>query len=308
MRRLSLRLLLAAFSLLPPRSRRLAVRILADIRYRLYYRGIRPLARNIRHYLDVPAQEAEDILRRSFELHLLGILDGKRLGSLNADRTASLIEFRGLDRLDQALADGQGLVAATAHTEGLFTAFAGLAALGYRPNPIRIGETRRQDGRLARWLGRRMDRRFERIGCRWLWMEAGSGFGVGVLALNALRRGELVLSPVDLSQTDDNAVVAFFGARVPFPRGLATLARASRAPLVNLFVYRAGSGRLTAEFGEPFEVRDVDAAVQRTATELEAAIRRHPADWCPWHLFDACPASGDPESLRSPEVAQLSGA
>jgi lauroyl/myristoyl acyltransferase len=158
--------------------------------------------------------------------------------------------------------------------------------------------TRQQKRRLARWWYERYNRQLERCGCATLWMEP-SGFGVGVKALNALRRNEVVASPIDLSHSKDNAIVDFLGVPAPFPRGLATLAKASGAPLVSFFVHRDTGGRLVAEIDEPFFVTDVDAAVQQSATRLEQHVRRHPADWSPWHVFDQW------HTLRAPGAPSL---
>jgi lauroyl/myristoyl acyltransferase len=118
-------------------------------------------------------------------------------------------------------------------------------------------------------------------------------------ALDALRRGELVISPIDLSQSRDNAVVDFFGCPATFPRGLAALAKANHAPLIDLFIYRADGDGLVVEVGEPFIVNDIDAAVQHSASRLEEQIRRHPADWPAWHMFDVWDARDRRSGLAS---------
>ena len=284
MKTLSLRLLLLLVSAMPRRARGRAIRWLARLRYRRYYNGNRPQAANLRDRLSISAEDAERLLRRWYELELLGILDGNRLRSLTAEKVGALIDVRGLDRLDRTLEGGRGAVLTTGHEDGLTLFFAALGVLGYRPNLLRV-RTREHKRRLARWWYERYNRRLDGCGCTTLWMEP-SGFGVGVKALNALRRNEVVASPVDLSQSDDNAVVEFLGVPAFFPRGLALLAQAADAPLVDFFVYRDTGDRLVAEIGEPYTVTDVDTAVQHSAARLEEHTRRHPADWSPWHVFD----------------------
>ena len=284
MRVLSLRLVMLVVAYLPSALRRRAIRRLARLRYNRYQAGMRPQAANIRLRLGVSEQEAEHILQRWFELELLAIVDGVRSRSLDARKVRAVIEIRGIEHLDDALSRGRGAVLTTGHGTGLTLFFAALGALGYRPSLIRLKAHDRK-GRLARWLYERYNRRLERHGCTNLWMEP-SGFRVGVLALNALRRNELVISPVDVSQSGDDAEVTFLGGPALMPRGMAVLAKAANAPLLSFFVYRDTDGRQIAEIDAPVEVTEVDAAVQHSAKALERQILVHPADWSPWHVFD----------------------
>lgn len=284
MRVLALRLFVVLLRLLPHRLSRSATRVLARLRYRRYRSGIRPKARNIRERLHVSCAEAEAILKRSFELELAAIGDGARFRSLRRENVSGVIEVRGLERLDEALAAGRGAVMSTGHVAGFAVFFAALGVLGYQPNLIRL-RAHSSKGLLARWAYERYNKRLERHGCTTLWMDSGA-FDVGVRALNALRRNEVVISPIDLTQSGDNARVTFLGAPALMPRGLAVLADISGAPVLDFFVYRGADGRLVATIGEAWKVDDVDAGVQRSATALEQHVREHPADWSPWHVFD----------------------
>jgi Kdo2-lipid IVA lauroyltransferase/acyltransferase len=283
-RTLSLRIVMLAVSCLPRAWRLRAIRRLAALRYRRYFTGIRPQAANLRDRLGVTPLEAEAILRRSFELELLAIVDGVRMVSPQRRELGSVIEIEGLDRLEAALEQGKGAVLTTGHVDGLTVFFTALGIGGYRPSLIRLRAHARK-GRISRWLYERYNRRLERHGCKNLWMEPG-GVGIGIHALRALRRNEVVISPIDLTQSTDNAVVTFFGGSALLPRGMALLAKTADAPLLDFFVHRGDDGRLIAVVGQPFHVTEVDAAVQHSTSALEAEIRLHPADWTPWHVFD----------------------
>lgn len=297
MRTLSLRILMVVVAFLPVIWRRRAIQRLAALRYRRYFSGIRPQAANLSDRLGVPSDDAEAILRRSFELELYAIADGIRMESRPAAGAISMIEIQGLDRLDTALQAGAGAVLTTGHVDGLTVFFIALGRLGYRPSLIRLRAHDRK-GLIARWLYERYNRRLERHGCDSLWMEPG-GVGVGIQALRTLRRNHIVISPIDLTQSTDNAAVSFFGETAPFPRGMALLARSAGAPLFDVFVYRAADAGLVATIGPQHDVTDVDIAVQHSASALEEAIRVHPADWRPWHVFDQWRFSQD-EMLSSP--------
>jgi lauroyl/myristoyl acyltransferase len=211
-----------------------------------------------------------------------------------------VIEIQGLQHLGEARATGRGAVLTTGHVDGLTVFFAALGTLGCGPTLIRLRAHNRK-GIVARWLYERYNRRLERQGCTNLWMEP-SGFGIGIDALRALRRNDLVISPIDLTQSSDNAVVTFFGRPALLPRGMALLAKAAGAPLIDFFVYRGADGRLVAAVGHAHLVTDIDAAVQESASALESYIRSHPSDWTPWHVFDQWPAV-QPDRPGSPRSA-----
>jgi hypothetical protein len=43
-----------------------------------------------------------------------------------------------------------------------------------------------------------------------------------------------------------------------------------------------------ADLGVPFQaLGTIQATVQQCASRLEANIRKHPAEWSPWHVFKA---------------------
>jgi KDO2-lipid IV(A) lauroyltransferase len=296
-RTLSLRIVVLGVSFLPRGLRLRAIAWLAYVRYRRYHSGIRPQAANLRERLGVGPAEAEAVLRRSFELELLAIVDGIRMRSPRTEDLRAVIEIEGLERLESALVAGRGAVLTTGHVDGLTVFFVALGVRGCRPTLIRLRAHERK-GRIARWLYERYNRRLERHGCANLWMEPGRS-GAGLQALKALRRNEVVISPIDLTQSPDNAVVDFFGGPALLPRGMALLAKTADAPLLDVFVYREDDGRLIASVGPPHRVTDVDAAVQASASALEEQIRRHPADWRPWHVFDHW-RSLQPEELVPP--------
>jgi len=295
-RTLSLRLLVLLISALPARPQAWAIGRLARLRYRWFHSGTRPKAASIVDRLAVSPEEAEQVLLRFYELGLLDLLDGWRTRNVTAETIGDIVELRNLDRLDAALDRGRGAVISTGHVTGMHTFLIALGVLGYAPHPIRLRSAERKR-RLARRIHQRSNRRLERLGVSILWMEPGA-FGVGVQALRALGRNAVLFSPIDVSKSQDNVVVEFFGTPAEFPRGLALLAKTADAPLIDVFVFRSEAGRLVAEIGEPYSVVDGDDAVQHSARRLEEQVRQHPADWQPWHMFDVWRRLPEPAARR----------
>ncbi len=110
---------------------------------------------------------------------------------------------------------------------------------------------------------------------------------LGMLLLDALRRGEIVALQGDRPRTGGRiAEVTLFGRPFPLPVGPAALARAAGVPLVPAFVIREGRRRYRVEIRPPIQVAPtpgqpdgLDAALRRFAGELERAIRSAPHQW-----------------------------
>jgi phosphatidylinositol dimannoside acyltransferase len=110
---------------------------------------------------------------------------------------------------------------------------------------------------------------------------------LGLLLLDALRRGEIVALQGDRPRTGGRvAGVTLFGRPFPLPVGPAVLARAAGVPLVPVFVFREGRRRYRAEIRPPIHVAPaaespagIEEALRRFAAELERAIAAEPHQW-----------------------------
>jgi lauroyl/myristoyl acyltransferase len=123
----------------------------------------------------------------------------------------------------------------------------------------------------------------------------GSPFSSLELA-SVLRRGELVGMHLDRHTGGSFVRVPFFGKEAAFPLGPATLARATRAPLVPVFMVREGAKGFRAKAEDPIEVahtrdreRDLYEATARLVAVYEAYVRRYPLQWFNFHYFWATP-------------------
>ncbi|MSP59545.1 MAG: hypothetical protein EXR72_04235 [Myxococcales bacterium] len=126
----------------------------------------------------------------------------------------------------------------------------------------------------------------------------GSPFAALELA-TVLRRGELVGMHLD-RVTGSHVLLPFFGKEAAFPLGPATLARATGAPLVPVFMIRDGAKGFRSFTEDPIEVahtrnRDADLrdATARVVAVYEAYVRRYPYQWFSFHDFWATPDGVD---------------
>lgn len=118
----------------------------------------------------------------------------------------------------------------------------------------------------------------------------------GPLALVELARivnqGELVGMQMDRHTGGAHVMVEFFGRPAPFPTGPAMLARATRTPLIPVFVLADGDRRRCRfRVEDPIEVpstrdRDTDLAVatRRLVAIYERYVRTYPEQW--FNFFD----------------------
>jgi KDO2-lipid IV(A) lauroyltransferase len=110
---------------------------------------------------------------------------------------------------------------------------------------------------------------------------------------NIIRRGELVGMQLDRHLGGAHVMLPFCGKPAPFPLGPATLARATRAPLVPVFIIGASDRRhCTFHVERPLDVertRDRDADVHRATARLvevyERYVRSYPDQWFNFYDF-----------------------
>jgi lauroyl/myristoyl acyltransferase len=110
---------------------------------------------------------------------------------------------------------------------------------------------------------------------------------LGVRLLEALRRDEIVALQGDRPRAGGRTVeTRLFGRPYALPVGTAALARAAGVPIVPVFVLRQGRRRYRCILRPPIAVaqsadrqRDLAAALNRFAADLESAIRREPHQW-----------------------------
>lgn len=255
-------------------------RLLGRLRYRRQRDVFESQRTELRARLGVDAQHADRLLERAVQLGVSEDVDLRSLTRARRGRPERVIEIRGREHLDAALAGGRGAVLCSGHFFGHFTFFSALGLLGYRPNIVGFPQTIGRE-RGDQWYPERRHRRLERAGCRLLRMGAGN-FGVAVTARNALARNEVVTIEIDHSVSRPVVEAELFGAPARLAGGPALLAEASGAPLLWFSIRREAGWRQVAVVEPPFEATDTAAATRRLVELLQASIAADPASWAPW--------------------------
>jgi lauroyl/myristoyl acyltransferase len=279
------------------------------------------LARNVRLVLgnECSPAAAQRVVRDWFRLASCCIVDVKRLRR-GARPLRRLVEIRGLEHLEAALAAGKGAILCSGHFGSHASGLSVLHASGFPVTHI------------GRWdHNYNYDYRVDynrRTGVssaeRWFWelvyarpvlryrqrpnIEPWPGRPkVAVLAAAALRANEVVSISIDAPPLDSERArtvdVPFLGRRAQLLPGVVTLAQLTGAPVLMGFLYRGADYRHQVwEISAPVSLEGETAtAFGRCAAEVSAAIRRSPAHWDFWHTVDVARLGLiEPQRDRSP--------
>jgi Kdo2-lipid IVA lauroyltransferase/acyltransferase len=264
------------------------------------------LARNVQLLLgdELGPAAVQEVVRDWFRLSSCGPVDVKRLRG-GARPLRRLVEIRGREHLEEALAAGKGAILCSAHFGSHASGLSVLHASGFPVTHI------------GRWdhhysYDYRTDYNVRvRVSSaeRWFWdavyakpvlryrqrpnIEPWPGRPqVAMQAAAALRANEVVSISIDAPPLDSerprSVDVPFLGRQAHLLPGVVTLARLTGAPVLMGFLYRDADHRHQVwEISAPTPLKgDIPAAFGRCVAEVNAAVRRNPAHWDLWHTVD----------------------
>ncbi len=254
------------------------------------------LVRNLRQVLgeELSEQEAERVARDIFRDRSCEVIDLMRLRG-NARSLVKLVEIRGREHLDAALAGGKGAILCSAHLGSYDCAFSVLNADGFPVTSIGRWWWNYPPGgsSLVRrmWdfvFARRVHRHRQRPN-----IEPWPGRMQVAVQAAAVLRGNEVLTicseapPLD-EELNRTIEVPFLGRQARFLPGVVTLARLTGAPVLMISVHRLPDFRhQVLEISPPVPMDGETAtAFERCAAAMGAAIRAHPAGWDFWFIQD----------------------
>ena len=250
------------------------------------------LARNLRQVLgnELSPAAVEQVTRDWFRLASCEAVDVMRLRH-RARPLRRLVEIRGREHLEAALAAGKGAIICSAHFGSYDSAFSVLHASGFPVTTIGRWQYKYTAG-LSSAERRFWDRVYARPVRRHRQrpnIEPWPGrFEVAARAAAALRANEVVTISIDAPPLDSDQAraveVPFLGRRARLLPGVVTLAQLTGAPVLMGFLYRSADYRhQVLEISAPVPVDGETAtAFGRCAAEVSAAIRRSPAHWRYW--------------------------
>jgi lauroyl/myristoyl acyltransferase len=249
------------------------------------------IVRNLRLVLgdDLGPQEAERVARDAFRFQSCQVIDTMLLRG-RARPLGRLVEIRGREHLEAALAGGKGAILCSAHFGSHLSATSLLHVSGFpltsigrwwwNFNPdLSSAERRFWDFVCARRVLRHRQRPS---------IEPCPGqIKAAVQAATALRANEVVFicSDAEPLEGDRTAIeVPFFGRQARLLPGVVTLAQLTGAPILMAFAYRSADYRhQVLEISPPVPMQGGTAtAFGRCVAAMETAIRTSPAHWFYW--------------------------
>jgi len=256
---------------------------------------------NLRQVLgdELSPEEAERLAREFLRLRSCEVIDVMRLRGRGRS-LAKLVDIRGREHLDAALAGGKGAILCSAHFGSYNSAFSLLHASGIpltstgRPVSTKVGVSSAERRLVEFAYTRRLQRHRQRPGIE---LQPGRVQGA-VQAAVALRANEVVTFLSDappLGADRDRAVeVTFLGYQAGLLPGVMTLAQLTGAPVLMVFMRRlAGYRRQVLEISAPVPVEgDTAAAFGRCVAAMDAAITANPAHWVYWANTDDLASAG----------------
>ncbi len=247
------------------------------------------LARNLR-LLAPPLSEAAErqAIRDWFRASSCEAVDVARLRFSGARPLRRLVEIRGRDRLEAALAAGKGAILCSAHFGSYDCAFSVLGPSGFPVTTIGRWQHKYTAGMSSAerrfWelsYARPLQRRRHRPN-----IEPWPGrVEVAAKAAAVLRAGEVVTISIDVPPLDADRAraieVPFLGGRAKLLPGVVTLAKLTGAPVLMCFMHRSADYRhQSLEISAPVPMDgDVATAFARCAAGVSAAITRSPSHW-----------------------------
>ena len=279
---------------LPARLAYAVARAWGDLTFRIWPQREAELAhlRHLRQVLDggLLPEDLEGFARDFCRFRACEVVDLMQLRG-QARPLSRLVEIRGQEHLEAALAKGRGAILCSAHLGSYLSTFSLLHARGFPLTNVgrwdwnyhpELSSLERRFWDLA--YARRVLRHRARPN-----IEPWQGRPEVVLqTAAALRDNEVVMicsDPAPIPADRARAVEApFLGRRAALVPGVVTLAELTGAQLLMAFSYRLDDCRhQILEISPPISLEGgPEAAFGRCVAAMDAAIREHPRDWYFW--------------------------
>ena len=192
------------------------------------------------------------------------------------------VSFEGLEHVDNALKEGKGVIAVTAHFGNFPLMMLALAHRKYKVSCV-IRPTR--DPEVEAFLHRKRTE----AGLRTVYAKPARH--TASEALKVLRDNEILFIPIDQNFGRDNGVfVDFFGHKAATAPGPVVFANRTKAPIIPMFILHQEDGRHKVVIEKPLQLVEGKSEKETlflnlsSLTQLiESYIRRYPYEWAWMH-------------------------
>ncbi len=222
-------------------------------------------------------EEINQICRDSFKNIGKDMIETSRFLNYDDNNVRTLVRIGGKEYLDQALKQGRGVIALTAHLGNFPLMSVRLAHKGY---PLSIVSRESKNPKIVKFLTSLRDT----IGMESI--PAKPRMACVARCFKALKENRILLMQIDLNAPGTEAWVDFFGYLVPTFKGPVVFSLRTGAPIVPMFIIRNAEQRHQITIHPPFDLditedkeQDITSNIARLTQMVEAVIREHPEQW-----------------------------
>jgi KDO2-lipid IV(A) lauroyltransferase len=258
---------------LPPAGGRYLGKFIAFLAYLITPERREHSRLNLKRALNLNDQESKKLIKKVYKNLGYDFAEFLMEDNFSAEEIDQMVDFEGLDYLDQALAEGRGVILYTAHLGNWEFLGAVLALKGYKINSI----AREQNNSL-------FDQKINQI---------RRGIGIGIIpkglavrqAFKKLKDNQIVAILGDQDARSTGWKLKFFERDASTYAGAVQFAQRTGAPIVPAFFHRRGWLQHELKCYPPRKITS-DASEADLKTELqsllkltEEEIRKEAADW-----------------------------
>jgi KDO2-lipid IV(A) lauroyltransferase len=222
-------------------------------------------------------EEKERIAQESFRTMIRGCMETLFCIFTFRTRFNPRIRLEGRKNLEQALAQGKGVIAVTAHLNTFTLIGAKLSASGF-PNTWILGaQTHPRIAGVWRWMT-------EKAGSHAIIIDSPISFHKAIM--RALRKGEIVTFVCDENQKQGGVLVEFLERTMALPVGPAVYHLKTGAPILPIFIIYQRDGGHKVIVDSPLKIslsgdeeRDIFTITSQIARCIESTIRQYPGQW-----------------------------
>lgn len=239
------------------------------------------------------SQRSRDVVKKILVNHYTLILEFFKYPQINEGNITSIVAVDGLENLDNALAQGRGVIIAHCHFGAKLLLIIALGIKKYRINQIAYHMQKEELTYIRKRVSLKQRLRIEKsFKVKYLYMGRSLR-----RAFSCLDDNEVLMIAIDgkgdlIRESRGSISVNFLGEAAYFPIGIATLARRKKTPILPAVVFRQDDGTYRMVIrpaiaiayekkGREFD-RDV---IENLVSVFEGDIRRHPDQWEYWEEF-----------------------
>jgi KDO2-lipid IV(A) lauroyltransferase len=243
-------------------------------------RGPRRIAMNNLHLAlggEKSEKEIERICRDSFRNIGKDMMESSRCLDYMDGSIKTLVRLERKEYLDEALKQGKGVIALSAHLGNFPLLCTRLVAEGY---PLSLVVRESKNPKIVKLLTSVRDT----VGMESI--PAKPRMTCVSRCLNALKKNGILFVQIDLNAPDSEVSVDFFGYSVPTFKGPVIFSLRTGAPIVPMFITRNSNNLHNIFIHPPFKLevtdnpeKDITTNIAKLTKIIEATIREYPEQW-----------------------------